>query len=167
MSSLTRIKGFVADSTVPDAMVYTDGELATSASLSTKPSGVGEYVQQAHTNGIQLKRGYYGTYHKMSPKHLGYVCGAAQPAPLDTLVQMAVMVRGLEFGCATRISWPESRRIRTEHQHARWNNKGGVGKSFLTFVRLSTLPPIQEVVCVIDMCPQANTWAATAAAQQS
>ena len=37
---------------------------------------VGEYVrQQAHTNGIEsfwalLKRGYQGTYHKISPKHL-------------------------------------------------------------------------------------------------
>ena len=37
---------------------------------------VGEYVRdQAHTNGIEsfwalLKRGYYGVYHHMSPKHL-------------------------------------------------------------------------------------------------
>ena len=37
----------------------------------------GEYVRgMAHTNGIEsfwsmLKRGYQGTYHKMSPKHLG------------------------------------------------------------------------------------------------
>ena len=36
----------------------------------------GEYVRgMAHTNGIEsfwsmLKRGYQGTYHKMSPKHL-------------------------------------------------------------------------------------------------
>ena len=37
---------------------------------------VGEYVKaQAHTNGIEsfwalLKRGYYGIFHHMSPKHL-------------------------------------------------------------------------------------------------
>lgn len=37
---------------------------------------VGEYVRDmAHTNGIEsfwavLKRGYYGTYHRISPKHL-------------------------------------------------------------------------------------------------
>lgn len=41
----------------------------------------GEYVRdQAHTNGIEsfwalLKRGYYGTYHKMSEKHLARYIG--------------------------------------------------------------------------------------------
>ncbi len=43
--------------------------------------GVREYVKgQAHTNGIEsfwsmLKRGYDGTYHQMSPKHLGRYVG--------------------------------------------------------------------------------------------
>ena len=42
----------------------------------TVRDSVGEYVRgQAHTNGIEsfwstLKRGYYGTYHRMSLKHL-------------------------------------------------------------------------------------------------
>ncbi len=43
-------------------------------------------------------------------------------------------------------------------RYAIWNNKGGVGKSFLTFV-LATEYAIQnpsQKVCVIDMCPQAN-----------
>ena len=46
---------------------------------------VGEYVNgMAHTNGIEsfwamLKRGYHGTYHHMSPKHLN------QKAYLKTL----------------------------------------------------------------------------------
>ena len=37
---------------------------------------IGEYVRsEAHTNGLEsfwslFKRGYHGTYHKMSPKHL-------------------------------------------------------------------------------------------------
>ena len=37
---------------------------------------VGEYVKgQAHVNGMEsfwsmMKRGYYGTHHRMSPKHL-------------------------------------------------------------------------------------------------
>ena len=93
------LKGFVADSTVPDAMVYTDGE-AGYVGLPKHEAvrhTVGEYVrEQAHTNGIEsfwsmLKRGYYGTYHKMSPKHLDrYVnefAGRHNQRPLDTLVR--------------------------------------------------------------------------------
>ena len=99
----------MADSTVPNAMVYTDGE-AGYVGLPKHEAvrhTVGEYVrEQAHTNGIEsfwsmFKRGYYGTYHKMSPKHLDrYVnefAGRHNQRPLDTLVQMAVMVRGLEL----------------------------------------------------------------------
>ena len=57
-----------------------------------------EYVhRQAHTNGIEsfwaaLKRGYHGTYHHFSTKHLGrYVAEFAGPhndRPLDTADQM-------------------------------------------------------------------------------
>ena len=43
-------------------------------------------------------------------------------------------------------------------RYAIWNNKGGVGKSFLTFIfateYAATYPDRQ--VCVVDMCPQAN-----------
>ena len=66
---------------------------------------VGEYVRgQAHTNGIEsfwsmLKRGYYGTYHKMSVKHLHrYVnefTGRHNIRELDTIEQMASMVAGM------------------------------------------------------------------------
>lgn len=62
---------------------------------------VGEYVRkQAHTNGIEsfwsmLKRGYYGTYHKMSAKHLArYVnefAGRHNIRNLDTLKQMSLV----------------------------------------------------------------------------
>ena len=43
-------------------------------------------------------------------------------------------------------------------QYAIWNNKGGVGKSFLTFVFATeyALKNPSQKVCVIDMCPQAN-----------
>lgn len=60
---------------------------------------MGEYVRgQAHTNGVEsfwstLKRGYIGTYHKMSPKHLNrYVKefeGCHNVRSQDTLDQMA------------------------------------------------------------------------------
>lgn len=43
-------------------------------------------------------------------------------------------------------------------KYAVWNNKGGVGKTFVTFVvaaEYARLHP-DEVVVVIDMCPQAN-----------
>jgi len=58
-----------------------------------------------HTNGIEsfwatLKRGYKGTYHKMSEKHLSrYVtefAGRHNVRDLDTLAQMTVLARGLE-----------------------------------------------------------------------
>ena len=67
--------------------------------------GIGEYVRgRAHTNGIEsfwamLKRGYYGTYHRMSPKHLDrYVAefaGRHNARPLDTIDQMLEIWHGL------------------------------------------------------------------------
>jgi hypothetical protein len=66
----------------------------------------GEYVNgQAHTNGIEsfgsmLKRGYKVTYHEMSLKHLErYVtefAGRHNVCGLDTLAQMAALVRGMD-----------------------------------------------------------------------
>ena len=47
-----------------------------------------------------LKRGYHGTYHRMSPKHLQrYVnefSGRHNIRPLDTIQQMRAIVQGLE-----------------------------------------------------------------------
>jgi len=43
-------------------------------------------------------------------------------------------------------------------RYAVWNNKGGVGKTFFTFMAASEYARIHEdkIVVVIDMCPQAN-----------
>ena len=43
-------------------------------------------------------------------------------------------------------------------KYAIWNNKGGVGKTFLTFVLASEYAKKypERKVCVIDVCPQAN-----------
>ena len=103
-----RLKRFVTESTVPGAMVYTDGEhgyVGLPHHEAVRHS-IGEYVRdRAHTNGIEsfwslLKRGYVGTYHKMSPKHLDrYVrefAGRHNQRPADTLVQMGAMVRGMD-----------------------------------------------------------------------
>ena len=59
---------------------------------------------QAHTNGVEsfwslLKRGYHGTFHHVSPKHLDrYVqefSGRHNVRPMDTLAQMEDTARGL------------------------------------------------------------------------
>ena len=102
------LQGFVVDRTTPDATVYTDEHKAYRGLInhaSVKHS-VGEYVNgHAHTNGIDsfwslFKRGYYGTYHKMSPAHLDrYVnefTGRHNQREADTLDQMAAMVRGMD-----------------------------------------------------------------------
>ena len=73
------LQGFIADRTEAGAKVYTD-EHKSYAGMSFDHEAVnhsvGEYVrEQAHTNGIEsfwamLKRGYTGTFHQISPKHL-------------------------------------------------------------------------------------------------
>ena len=59
----------------------------------------------AHTNGIEgfwamLKRGYKGTYHQMSRKHLArYVtefAGRHNVRDFDTIVQMTMLAKGLD-----------------------------------------------------------------------
>lgn len=105
------LKGFVRDSVEPGATVFTDehagyrGLDASFGHLSVKHS-VGEYVNgMAHTNGIEgfwamLKRGYKGTYHKMSVKHLSrYVtefAGRHNVRDLDTILQMTLLAKGLD-----------------------------------------------------------------------
>ena len=72
------LQGFVLDQVAPGAKVYTDDHRGYHGlpNHETVKHSVGEYVDgMAHTNGIEsfwsmLKRGYKGTYHRMSAKHL-------------------------------------------------------------------------------------------------
>lgn len=54
-----------------------------------------------------LKRGYYGTYHRLSPFHLQkYVnefAGRHNQRPMDTIEQIKAMVRGLAAAFASRV----------------------------------------------------------------
>lgn len=105
------LSGFVSDSVQPGAEVFTD-EWAGYGHLSRLGYGhdrvrhsVGQYVDgMAHTNGIEsfwsmLKRGYHGTYHKMSEKHLDrYVkefSGRHNQRGLHTVQHMEKMARSM------------------------------------------------------------------------
>ena len=74
------LEDFIQDRVKPGSTVYTDdhggyNRLWLDFEHSSVRHSVREYVKgQAHTNGIEsfwamLKRGYYGTYHRMSEKH--------------------------------------------------------------------------------------------------
>ena len=99
---------FVHNRTKPGATVYTDEATAynrLNRRHEAVAHGVGEYVRgKAHTNGMEsfwsmLKRGYVGTYHHMSVKHLDrYVNefeGRHNARPLDTVDQMSAAVRNM------------------------------------------------------------------------
>ena len=101
------LQGFVTERVEPGAAIYTDdhrGYIGLSNHESVKHS-VREYVRdQVHTNGIEsfwalLKRGYMGTYHKMSKKHLHrYVnefAGRHNVRSLDTIEQMVMLALGM------------------------------------------------------------------------
>ena len=101
------LSNYVAAHAAPDAMIYTD-ESASYSGLPHHESVVhsrGEYVNgDCHTNGIEsfwslFKRGYHGTFHHLSEKHLDrYVrefTGRNNIRDLDTIDQMAALVRGM------------------------------------------------------------------------
>ena len=101
-------RGLVAGSTTADTKLYTDesqiyGRLGNRETVKHR---LKEYVRgEVHTNGIEsfwsmLKRGYIGTFHRMSPEHLArYVQefeGRHNARDLDTADQMTAMARGGE-----------------------------------------------------------------------
>lgn len=100
------LQGFVHEHTVPDAQVYTDEAPAYNGLRryhDVVKHSVKEYVRdQVHVNGVEshwsmLKRGYIGTYHHMSVKHLDrYVnefSGRHNVRPLDTEQQLTLLVQ--------------------------------------------------------------------------
>ena len=101
------LRGFVTEHSAHTAMVYTDdhGAYQGLPRHQAVKHTVAEYVNgQAHVNGVEsfwagLKRGYHGTHHHMSAKHLDrYVaefCGRHNRRPLDTEDMMAASVRGM------------------------------------------------------------------------
>ena len=101
------LKRFVGQRMQPGAAIYTDthGAYRGLPNHTALNHTVGEYVRgQAHTNGLEsfwalMKRGYHGTYHRMSRKHLGrYVCefaGRHNDRPADTLAQMRHIAQSL------------------------------------------------------------------------
>ena len=104
------LQGYVREQVTPGATVYTDeagayGGLETDYEHETVNHSVGEYVrEQASVNGLEsfwsmLRRGYAGTYHVMSPKHLQrYIdefAGRHNQRDCDTEVQMRRVVQGL------------------------------------------------------------------------
>lgn len=99
---------FVIDHAMRKSQVYTDdhgGYRGLPHKHMAVKHSVGQYVNgMAHTNGIEsfwaaLKRGYTGTYHYMSAKHLNrYVAefsGRHNLRNLDTIDQMKEIVRNM------------------------------------------------------------------------
>ena len=103
------LQPFVINHTEAGTTVYTDDHGAyrgiPGVEHHTVKHSVGEWVDgQAHVNGLesfwaQLKRGYHGTFHHLSEKHLDrYVREFAarhNARPLDTIDQMSLLARGM------------------------------------------------------------------------
>jgi transposase-like protein len=102
------VRGLVAGSTTAETKLYTDESAlyARTGNHESVKHSAREYVRgEVHTNGMEsfwsmLKRGYVGTFHRLSTEHLPrYVTefeGRHNARDLDTAEQMAAMVRGAE-----------------------------------------------------------------------
>ena len=110
------LHGFIHGQVEKGTKIFTDEHRAYQglANREAVKHSVGEYVKgMAHTNGIEslwalLKRGYYGTYHKMSIKHLDrYVSefqGRYNARRVDTVQQMGLIAQGMD---QKRLRWKD------------------------------------------------------------
>ena len=106
-TTMAELREFADARVAPGAEVFTDdhGGYSGMANRRTVKHSIGEYVSdQAHINGVEsfwsmMKRGYMGTYHRMSPAHLQrYVnefSGRHNQRSCDTEVQMRMMFQGM------------------------------------------------------------------------
>ncbi|MDE0309037.1 MAG: IS1595 family transposase [Acidiferrobacterales bacterium] len=107
-TSKKELQDFISESVEPGSIVYTDDHRSYEGldfEHETVKHLVGEYVrEQAHINGVEsfwalLKRGYYGTHHYMSPKHLHrYVnefSARHSVRKMNTFDAMSVIARGM------------------------------------------------------------------------
>ena len=102
------LQGFVASHTTERTMKFTDEHASYRGMLNhvAVPHSRGEYVHgEVHTNGIEshwalFKRGFIGTYHRMSPKHLHRYAtefeGRHNARPLDTDDQIQRLMAGMD-----------------------------------------------------------------------
>ena len=107
------LQGFVRENVEPGAKLCTDEVKAYKGmgeyDHEAVNRSVSEYVRgQAHTNGMEsfwamLERGYVGTFHKLSPKHLQrYVnefAGRHNVRSADTADTMAALAAGMVGKC--------------------------------------------------------------------
>ena len=103
------LQGFVRENVEPGATLYTDEARAYAGMPEFTHEAVNhsakEFVREmAHTNGMEsfwamLKRGYQGTFHKFSEKHLdryvGEFAGRHNIRPRDTLDMMRSIAIGM------------------------------------------------------------------------
>ena len=103
------LQDFVTDRAVSEAMVCTDDASSYEGvprKFEAVKQSVGEYVRgQASMIGVKslrsmMKRGYYGTHHKMSPeqlnRHVEEFAGRHNVREKDTVEQMGGVVAGME-----------------------------------------------------------------------
>src|SRR5262245_30504461 len=100
---------------------------------------------------VEVRRAWVLAHNSGSPYHSRGVVGSRTARAVRSLMVMGNRQIGSVSSRLTRGNL-------AMNTYVVWNNKGGVGKSTITFnlsARYAELNPMQSVL-VIDMCPQAN-----------